>query len=285
MTSELSETDFEHARKRLIGLAYRMLGSVAEAEDVVQDAFLRLRAAHTEHIAAPLRYLQTTVARLCLDRLKSARARREVYVGTWLPEPIVDDAIQAETALAFSQDLSLALLMTLQQLSPPERAAFLLHDVFGRDYAEIAQVLERTEASCRKLIERARTQVHAAAPRFKAEPETEQRLLAAFLTAASTGDVAKLTQLLAADAIMYQDGGGQRKAALNPIYGAERIARFFAGIVNRADHVLPGKLDLHRINQLPGYVAMYTNGDILVGAIEIDDESIVRIYIINNPDY
>jgi RNA polymerase sigma-70 factor, ECF subfamily len=284
MTEDLSTAEFERARKRLTGLAYRMLGSVAEAEDVVQDAFLRVRAADTEQVADMAGYLHTTVARLCLDRLKSARARREVYVGTWLPEPIVDDAAGPERALERSHDLSFALLMTLERLSPPERTAFLLHDVFGQDYAAIAAILERSEAACRKLAERARALVHEGAPRFETEPDEEQRLLTAFLTASSTGDVGALMQLLSADAVMYTDGGGKRRAALNPIYGPDRIARFFAGITRRPDFVMPRVAEVRRINQLPGCLFTYEGGDVVVGAIEIHEGRIARVYVISNPD-
>lgn len=284
MNQDISTATFEQARKRLTSLAYRMLGSVAEAEDVVQDAFLRVRAADTEHIADLVGYLHTTVARLCLDRLKSARARRETYVGTWLPEPIVDDADVPDRAVELSHDLSFALLMTLERLTPPERTAFLLHDVFGEDYAAIAQVLGRTEASCRKLAERARAQVHDGAPRFPTEPDEEQRLLAAFLSASATGNVAQLMQLLSADAVLYSDGGGKRRAALNPIYGADRIARFFAGITRRADFELPRAIEMHRVNQLPGALFTYESGDVVVGAIEIREGRIARVYIIGNPD-
>ena len=287
---------FEPQRARLTGLAYRMLGSLAEAEDVVQDAYLRVREIDMRPIAEPAAYLYTTVARLCLDRLKSARARREVYVGTWLPEPIVvegswsQETISAaplaapDAALEQADDLSFALMLTLERLTPPERTAFLLHDVFGQDYSAVAQVLKRSQAACRKLAERARAQVHDGAPRFEVDPEEEKRLAFAFLTAASSGDQDALTSLLAEDAILYNDGGGNRHAALKPVFGAARIGRFFAGIARRADTVTPENVEFRRINQLPGFIARYAGGDVAVGAIEIRAGRIARVYVINNPD-
>ena len=289
---DASSRAFEPQRARLTGLAYRMLGSLAEAEDVVQDAFLRVRDIDMREIAEPAAYLHTTVARLCLDRLKSARARREVYVGTWLPEPIVDErawladptATAPDAALEQADDLSFALMLTLERLTPPERTAFLLHDVFGQDYSAVAQVLKRSEAACRKLTERARAQVHEGAPRFEVEPEQEKRLALAFLSAASSGDQDALTNVLAEDAILYTDGGGNRRAPLNPVFGAARIGRFFAGIARRADRATPEKVEFRRINQLPGFLATFAGGDVAVAAVEIRDGLIARVYVINNPD-
>jgi RNA polymerase sigma-70 factor (ECF subfamily) len=276
---------FEPHRPRLIGLAYRMLGSLAEAEDVVQDAFLRVQDVVAEEVNEPQAYLTKTVARLCLDRLKSARARREVYVGTWLPEPLLEnESPSPEARLDLADDLSYALLMTLERLSPPERTAFLLHDVFGLEFASIAPVLERSEASCRKLAERARSQVQEGRPRFEITEEAEQQLTQAFFRASSTGDTAGLMQLLASDAVLYSDGGGKRRAALKPVLGAERIARFFAGILRRSDYVAPQQAELRRVNGMPGCLLSYDNGDIVVGVLEIRAQRIARIYIISNPD-
>lgn len=278
--SETNADVFEPQRARLTGLAYRMLGSLAEAQDVVQDAFLRVHAVDLGALDEPHGYLSKTVARLCLDRMKSARARRELYVGTWLPEPIVD----ASSPVELGEDLSFALLLVLERLSPPERSAFLLHDVFGMDFEAIAQVLGRSGASCRKLAERAREQVHAGRPRFVASKEDEQRLFAAFLQAAGTGDVQALTRILADDAVLYNDGGGRRLAAHKPVHGADKVARFFAGIVRKPNHPVPVKLELAQINGLPGCVGTYDNGDVAVAAIEVRDGRIAAVYIINNPE-
>src|SRR3954454_5899397 len=188
---------FEAHRGHLLGLAYRMLGSVAEAEDVVQEAYLRWHEANTDGVSDPRAYLARVVTRLGLDHLKSARVRREHYVGPWLPEPVVDaDALSAGTASEYADDVTVALLLALERLSPLERAAFLLHDVFDLDFAEVARTLGRSEAACRQLASRARTHLREARPRFTAPPEAGERLAGAFLRAARSGEVTALAQLL-----------------------------------------------------------------------------------------
>ncbi len=294
MTNDVSGHEFERERRRLIGLAYRMLGSVAEAEDVVQDAFLRVRSAETSEIRDLGGILHTTVARLCLDRMKSAQARREKYVGTWLPEPVVSMAAQVETPPTESSaadvqlerldDLSFALMMTLQRLNPQERTAFLLHDVFGQDYGAIAAVLDSSESTCRKLAERARHQVQAGRPRFQVKPEDGSRLLEVFLLATRDGDADALVKVLADDATLYTDGGGKRQAALNPIHGADNVARFFKGISKKSTFEMPVGLELVPVNGLPGFVLTYATGDIAVGAIAIEQGRIQEVYIVRNPD-
>jgi RNA polymerase sigma-70 factor, ECF subfamily len=224
---------FEAHRRALTGLAYRMLGSRAEAEDVVQDAYLRWRGADRDAVGAPRRYLGMVVTRLCLDRMKSAQARREVYVGKWLPEPVVDEPLDSDIG-SLTHDLSVALMLVLERLSPLERAAFLLHDVFGLNFAEVADTLGRGEAGCRQLAARARVHIEAARPRFTASREVGSRLAAAFCAASETGDTQALRRLLAEDAVLNTDGGGKRPAALNPIYGADKILRFLAGITRKS---------------------------------------------------
>src|SRR5215475_8765887 len=217
---------FEAHRRALVGLAYRMLGSRAEAEDAVQDAYLRWHAADRTAIREPRRFLGTVVARLCLDRMKSAKVRREIYVGQWLPEPVVDERFDDDSD-ELSHDISVALMLLLERLSPLERASFLLHDVFGLDFAEVARTLGRNEAACRQLAARARTHIEAGRPRFAPSPEEGRRLAAAFQAAPTSADTKALVRLLADDAVLYTDGGGKRVAALNPIRGADKIARFF----------------------------------------------------------
>lgn len=284
----MDETTPENAapeRRRLTQLAYRMLGSYAEAEDVVQDAYLRFQAVDQEGVRNAQGYLTTTVARLCLDRMKSARARRETYFGTWLPEPILsEEPAGPDVPLQLADDLSYALLLTLERLSPPERSAFLLHDVFGMEFGEISALLERTSASCRKLAERAREQVQAGRARFRPEPQEESRLLHAFLEASASGDLAGLTQLLAADAVMYSDGGGKRQATPNPIYGRERIVRFFTRVPNKASYQRPRAVIPCRINQAQGCLMEYDDGSITAFAIDVRDGVIARLYIVANPD-
>lgn len=268
---------FDTHRQFLVGVAYRMLGSIAEAEDVVQDAFLRWRD-HTTDVEDPRAYLATIVTRLCLDRLKSARARREEYVGTWLPEPFVEEPAATDVA----NDVSVALMLTLERLSPLERAAFLLHDVFDLDYVQIAATLERSEAACRQLVTRAREHVRDNRPRFERSPEAEQRLMAAFATAMMSGQVDALESMLAADAVLYSDGGGKRKAALNPIYGRDKILRFLHGI-QRKSHATVEAARPVRINSLPGFVLRIEDGLETI-ALEIHDDAIAAIYFVRNPD-
>ena len=183
---------FESHRRALTGLAYRMLGARAEAEDVVQDAYLRWHAADRGSIEEPRRYVSTIVTRLCLDRMKSAHARREIYVGQWLPEPVVDEALDADSASELADDLSVALMLVLERLSPLERASFLLHDVFGLEFADVARALGRGEAACRQLAARARAHIGDGRPRFSASCEEGARLAAAFAAAAQSGDTEAL---------------------------------------------------------------------------------------------
>jgi RNA polymerase sigma-70 factor (ECF subfamily) len=274
---------FEPHRRALTGLAYRMLGSVSDAEDVVQDAFLRWHAASRADVAEPRAYLMRVVTRLCLDVLKSARARRETYVGPWLPEPVLDAAaVQPDTAGELAEDISVALLLALERLSPAERAAFLLHDVFDRDFTEIAATLGRSETACRQLASRARAHVRASPRRFAADPAEGQRLAAAFMLAAQTGDVRALTGLLAEDATLHSDGGGVRIAALNVIRGADRIARFTVGVVRKGEITMDVEPAL--MNGLPGFVLTDSRGDVRTVAFEVADGMLSAIYLVANPN-
>ncbi len=277
-------TSFEAHRSALTGLAYRMLGSRAEAEDVVQDAYLRWHAADRSAVADPRRYLATVVTRLCLDRMKSAHARREIYVGQWLPEPVVDEALGDETVDDLAHDLSVALMLVLERLSPLERASFLLHDVFGLDFAEVGRALDRGEAACRQLAARARTHIEDGRPRFPASPEDGRRLADAFSVATRSGDVQGLTKLLAADAVLYTDGGGKRAAALKPIYGADKILRFLAGVARKTPALAAMQLRAATVNGLPGFVMREEDGSLATMAFEARNERIAAIYLVRNPD-
>lgn len=271
-------TQFEPHRPFLAAIAYRMLGSVADADDIVQDAFLRWREVDRATVAEPRAYLARVVSRLCLDRMKSARHRREQYVGTWLPEPVV-----AEPAQTIADDLSVALLLALERLSPLERAAFLLHDVFDMDYGVVAATLDSTEAACRQLAARARTHVRDDRPRYPPS-DTEARALAdAFAVAVATGNIADLTRLLADKAVLYTDGGGKRRAALNPIYGADKIARFFDGVRTKGSSFLEYRAEPTTLNGLPGFV-FHTADGVETIAFEVAEGAIVAIYAVRNPD-
>jgi RNA polymerase sigma-70 factor (ECF subfamily) len=274
-----SVADFEPHRGFLSGLAYRMLGSVAEAEDVVQDAFLRWREVDRASIAEPRAYLARVVSRLCLDRMKSARRQREQYVGTWLPEPVV-----AEPGQTLADDLSVALLLALERLSPLERAAFLLHDVFDLDYAAVGEAIDRTEAACRQLAARARDNIRQDRPRFAANDAEARKLADAFAAAAVTGDVGGLTRLLADDAVFYADGGGKRRAALNPIVGKDRIIRFFDGLRAKEDAAFSAtRVVPVALNGLPGFVVHTPEGTETL-AVEIANGLVVAVYSVRNPD-
>jgi RNA polymerase sigma-70 factor, ECF subfamily len=267
---------FEPHRAFLVRLAYRMLGSIAEAEDIVQDGFLRWQTADTADIVEPRAYLARIVSRLCLDRMKSAQARRESYVGTWLPEPVVEPPAES-----LANDLSVALLLTLERLSPLERAAFLLHDVFDMDYADVASTLDRSEAACRQLAARGREHVRDERPRFAPTGDATTRLSEAFFHALHSGDVAAITTLLAEDAILYTDGGGKRRAPHNPIFGRDKIVRFFDGVKDKGDVIV--RVDHAMLNGLPGLVYHSAEGPGTL-ALEIDQDRIVAIYVVRNPD-
>jgi RNA polymerase sigma-70 factor (ECF subfamily) len=275
---------FEAHRRVLTGLAYRMLGSRAEAEDVVQDAYLRWHAADRSTIEEPRHYLGTVVTRLCLDRMKSARARRELYVGQWLPEPVVDEVLDGEGPGDLAHGISVALMLLLERLSPLERASFLLHDVFGLDFTEVAHTLGRGEAACRQLAARARAHIEAGRPRFPASREEGHRLAAAFQAAIASGDTRALAQTLAKDAVLYSDGGGKRAAALNPIRGADRILRFFVGIARKNPALATIAARPATVNGLAGFVMRETDGSIDTMAIEHCDGRIVAIYLTRNPE-
>jgi RNA polymerase sigma-70 factor, ECF subfamily len=269
-------------RGRLLGLAYRMLGSRSDAEDVVQDAYLRFVDA--SDIRNPEAFLVTVVTRLCLDRLRSAKAQREIYVGPWLPEPVFDTAsLSADAATEFADDLSFALLLALERLSPQERAAFLLHDVFDVPFAEIATMIDRSEPACRQLATRARRALRDERPMSAAAPDHHAHLLQAFLEAVASGNLSRLTGLLRDDAVALTDGGGRKAAALNPVQGADKIARLFIGLagkaVGRDVHIEPAV-----INGSIGAL-LYLDGELDHSiSISVDGEKIAAIYLVRNPD-
>ncbi len=272
---------FSPLRPRLTGIAYRMLGSVAEAEDVVQDAYLRWHDTDRAAVRDPAAFLVRTVTRLCLDHLKSARVRRESYVGPWLPEPVFDpEADQPH------EDVTLTLMMALERLSPLERAAFLLHDVFDLDFDEVAETLGRNAAACRQLCHRARDHVRAARPRFPVSRERGQEIAAAFFRASRNGDMAALQSLLAADATLYTDGGGKAPSALNPIFGRSRIARFFTGIARKLGHTNSPSpfVRVGTVSGLPGFVTIDPIGVLQVTALAIENDKITAVFTVRNPD-
>ncbi|GAB0118908.1 sigma-70 family RNA polymerase sigma factor [Acidisoma sp. 7E03] len=275
---------FAPLRPDLVGLAYRMTGSRATAEDIAQESFLRWSAAARDEIANPRAWLLKVTARLALDHLKSARVQREVYVGPWLPEPVLDsEEAPQEAARMRAESLSFAFLLTLQRLSPAERAIFILHDLFDTPFDEIAALLQKSEAACRQTAVRART--HLAAGRARSEvPEAErQRITAAFLAASQNGDEARLRDLLAADVVLHADGGGIRPASRNLIHGAAKAARMFARLAAKKGMPQP-VLYQGLINGLPGFVTLEPDEIPQVTVLDIATDGIAAIYIIRNPD-
>lgn len=271
---------FEAQRPRLVRLAYRMLGSMAEAEDVVQDAWLRWRRADVSEIREPAAFLSRTVTRLCLDVMKSARSRRETYVGNWLPEPIVEPVEEAMPL----DELTLTLMLALERLSPLERAAFLLHDVFGLPLDEIATTLDRDGAAVRQLAVRARKHVQADRPRYAVEREEGDRIARAFFAAQSTGDIGALRGMLAEGVVMQSDGGGKVHAFLNPIVGIEHVVRLFDGIWRKRWNQPAQILQVTQIDGLPGYISRERNGVLQTTALAIEDGRITAIYMTRNPE-
>jgi RNA polymerase sigma-70 factor (ECF subfamily) len=267
---------FEAHRAHLFAIAYRMLGSRAEAEDMVQEAFLRWQAASREQVESERAYLSTIVTRLCLDQLKSARVQRETYVGPWLPEPLrTDDPVDP-------QSISLAFLVLLERLTPLERAVYLLHEVFDHSHAEVAAMVGKDEAACRQLLHRARAHVSERRPRFAPSRSEHQRLLTGFLGAVQAGDLDGLRGMLASDAIAWSDGGGKRLAARNLVHGADAVARLFVGLARK-----PGaqyELELAEVNGWPAVILKQGGQVSDVVGIETDGAIIYAVHVVSNPD-
>src|SRR4051794_25344025 len=272
---------FETLRPRLLRLAYGQLGSIAEAEDVLQDAWLRLQRVDPDEIRDLHGWLTTTVSRLALDTLRSARVRREAYVGPWLPEPIVREP-GPEDRVAMAEDVSLALLVVLESLSASERIAFVLHDVFGYAFAEVAEVLDTTPQAARQHGSRARRAVEARRPRFPATPEQQREVIVAFARAAREGDVAGLLSLLHPDVVFTADGGGLVRAVRKPVEGADRVARLVAALTAKGGAV--ADLDVVDVNGMPGLMGAGSDGVMTVMSVTVDDGRIVEIDVQRNPE-
>jgi RNA polymerase sigma-70 factor (ECF subfamily) len=285
--SDTPET-FESLRPLLFAIAYRMLASVSDAEDVLQESYLRYRRALDGGVAiASLKaYLSTIVTRLALDHAKSAQQRREEYVGVWLPTPLLGDESSDDPAarVELADSLSMAFLLVLERLDPVERAVFLLHDVFGYGHDEIASIVEVSSANSRQIATRARRRVQAERPRFESSPEERDRLAQRFFAAVTDGDVDGLVQLLADDVIVYGDGGGKVPQWKGPIAGADRVARLFAGMGRQFDDVGVW-LDLQHINGQPGALVRDRDGAVVSAwVVEISDGAVETIRSVINPD-
>lgn len=275
----MEDDDFSLHRDRLHAIAYRMLGSVAEADDAVQDAYLRYRGASGEPIRSPEAWLTTCVTRLCLDRLKSARAKRETYVGPWLPEPLPTGEADDFSA----ESISTAFLLLLERLSPVERAAYLLHVVFEQDHRTIGETLGKSEIAVRQSLHRAKQHMAAERPRFAPSKERHAELLGAFAAACQTADLTRLGQLLAADARSWSDGGGHGHAARKVVEGREAVARFFVGVVRKGLSSDP-RIDTLELNGWPWLVLSEAGVARAALGIETDGTEIQSVHVIVNPD-
>ena len=276
--SEDAAVGFEPLRPKLMRVAYRMLGSVHDAEDIVQEAFIRWMNTERSGIREPEAFLRRTVTRLCLDQLKSARHQRETYIGPWLPDPIVEEEEV--------EDVTLPLMLALERLSPLERAVFLLHDVFGVGFEEIAVTIQRDPVACRQLAARARDHVREARPRFQVEKRRGLALAEAFFNASRSGDMKALGAMLAADVSLNADGGGKRPAVTQPVLGFdsvmnlfERLSALFQETKQESKLVRAGF-----VNGLPGFITLEADGELQTTALEIADGKIAAIYVVRNPD-
>ena len=274
---------FQGQRPRLFGIAYRMLGVRADAEDIVQEAWLRWQHGGGAQARIPEAWLVTVVTRLAIDRLRGAIAERERYVGPWLPEPLVEEAVLSpEAALEAAGDISTAYLVMLERLGPEERAVFLLHQVFEFGYDEVAAMVGKTEAACRKILQRARERVRAERPRFAVGREQHLGLLANFIEAARSGVPARVQELLTADATYMGDGGGKARTTVRAVHGADRVARLVAGIERkwqgRARH------QLVNVNGAPGLLTWIDGRPDSVTSLDVIDGRIAAIYVVRNPD-
>lgn len=280
---------FNAQRARLFAIAYRMLGSRVDAEDVLQDVYLRWHAANTEALRSAEAWLVTVTTRICIDRLRAARAEREVYVGPWLPEPLVDEGLwgeetpSPERSAELASDISIAFLAVLERLAPEERAAFLWREVFDIDYDEIATMLGKTPAACRQIVHRAKERVREARPRFSVQREAHRELLNRFARAISSGGEEQLRSLFATDVKFIADGGGKVLSALRVLHGPERLVRLFRAIARRLEgsHT---ELRMAQVNGEPGLLR-YIDGRLdTVFALVTDGERIHEVYTIRNPD-
>jgi RNA polymerase sigma-70 factor (ECF subfamily) len=280
---------FQAQRSRLFGVAYRMLGSASDAEDVVQDAWLRYSSARPADLRSPTAYLTTIVTRLCLDRLKSARAAREEYVGTWLPEPAVtDDAPGPERSVALAESVTLAFMVLLETLSPEERAAFLLREVFDHEYDEIAAMLDTTPANCRQLFHRAKARIEDRRPRFREAAREKRPLLGRFVNALRGGDAGELASVLAEDVGFWSDGGGKVLAARRPVFGRDHVATMLAGFTRIASSagvdLATVTLDITEVNGEPAMLMRVAGRLDSVYAFTVKDDVIAAIHVVRNPD-
>lgn len=278
---DLHLTTFAENRSLLLSIAYRMLGRTSEAEDIVQDCYLRWRDVELNGVESPKAYLAATVTRQCINYLQSARVRREQYVGPWLPEPLLTTTL--DDPVERSESLTMAFLVLLESLSPVERAVFLLSEVFDYSVKEVAEAVGKTDVNCRQILHRAREAVAARRPRFEARKEDVAPLIQSFGQAMYSGDLDALIRLLHVDAVLMTDGGGKVQSAMNPISGAEKVARFFTGVARK-----PGGWGLEptmaELNREPGLILLRDGELVSTIVFHFEEGSIKSIFITSNPD-
>jgi RNA polymerase sigma-70 factor, ECF subfamily len=278
-----SETFYQY-RSLLFSIAYRMLGSVADAEDMLQETFIRWQKSSDEDIRSPRAFLVTIISRLCINHLQSARVQREEYVGQWLPEPLLTGpGSDPSEASRLDESLSLAFLLLLERLTPMERAVFLLREVFDYEYSEIAQTLGQGEANCRQILGRARKHVAESRPRFDASPQQSEQLLRRFLDATSNGDLDGLVALLSSDVVFHSDGGGKAAAVPNLVYGPDNVARAILGGLKK---LVPKNLvrRMAHINGQPGVISYVDGRPFSIFTMDIADGLVRNIYVVTNPE-
>ncbi len=276
-TPQDAAASFDPLRPKLMRVAYRMLGSVADAEDILQEAFIRWMRADRGEVREPEAFLRRMITRLCLDQLKSARRRRETYIGPWLPEPVIEEEAEED-------DVTLPLMLALERLSPLERAAFLLHDVFGLEFEELGASVGRDPAACRQLAARARVHVREARPRFAVDKQHGLELAEAFFTASRNGDMKALASMLAADVSIHSDGGGKRPAAMRPIVGYEAVMKVHQFLADLFREKRSKLVRMAFVNGLPGFVTLEADGELQTTALDIENGKIAAIYVVRNPD-
>ncbi|MBI3885853.1 MAG: RNA polymerase sigma-70 factor [Opitutae bacterium] len=273
---------FTAHRRLLFGLAYRMLGRVAAAEDIVQEAWLRWQRQDPAGVRSPRAWLVATTTRLCIDQLRATHRERTDYYGVWLPEPLVETAAPPDEAAALADSLTMAFMLLLERLSPPERAVFLLREAFAYDYAEIAGIVDKSEANCRQIVSRARAQLDRAPPQPAPPSDRAESIVRQFLTATTTGDVRRLLALLTDDATLFSDGGGRVAAAGRPIRSADHISRFFVGIRRRVP--VAAEVRLARINGRAGALVLAAGRVTDALSFDLRGQRIHAIFLVRNPE-
>lgn len=273
---------FAENRGQLINIAYGMLGSMAEAEDAVQDAYLKWEAVSLEDIAHPERYLKTIVSRLCIDRFRAAKRKREEYIGPWLPEPVIDpETPSPDRRIELHEKLSVALLHLLEQLSPDQRAILLLHDIFGYTFREVAEMVEKSPGACRKAAQRARESIQSRRPSEEPPDENARKLMRSFLSALRERDMDALKTLLTDDAVMISDGGGEVVAARKPVAGSSKVRKFLIGIAGKTEQEV--RIRETTVNRRPGFKAYLDDSLHSIWSFHMREGEIRKIFAVLNP--